>query len=58
MAVPQAPTTTTDRPAQHDDRPERDVPYEAWNDPPVDALPPDWVGQAFLAYSWSARAGS
>jgi ribosomal protein S18 acetylase RimI-like enzyme len=31
-------------------RPDRDVHYESWNDPPVDDLPPEWVGQAFLAY--------
>jgi GNAT superfamily N-acetyltransferase len=34
-------------------RPDRDVPYETWNDPPVNGLPPEWVGQAFLAYGWS-----
>jgi len=34
-------------------RPDRDVHYEVWNDPPVDALPPEWVGQAFLGYSWT-----
>jgi ribosomal protein S18 acetylase RimI-like enzyme len=31
-------------------RPDRDVRYESWNDPPVDELPAEWVGQAFLAY--------
>ncbi len=34
-------------------RPDRDVPYEVWNDPPIDALPPEWVGQAFWGYSWT-----
>jgi GNAT superfamily N-acetyltransferase len=32
-------------------RPDRDVPYEHWNAPPVAGLPAEWVGQAFLAYS-------
>jgi hypothetical protein len=31
-------------------RPERDVPYTHWNDPPVEDLPEEWVGQSFLAY--------
>ena len=31
-------------------RPDRDVSYEEWNSPPVDGLPAEWVGQAFLAY--------
>jgi len=34
-------------------RPDRDVHYDVWNDPPVDELPPEWVGQAFLGYSWT-----
>jgi hypothetical protein len=34
-------------------RPDRDVPFEVWNDPPVNGLPPEWVGQAFLGYGWS-----
>ena len=35
-------------------RPDRDVPQSVWDDPPVEALPPEWVGQAFLGYSWNA----
>ena len=41
-------------------RPDRDVPQSVWDDPPVEALPAEWVGQAFLGYSWNAstdRAG-
>ena len=40
-------------------RPDRDVPQSVWDDPPVEGLPPEWVGQAFLGYSWGAtdRAG-
>jgi ribosomal protein S18 acetylase RimI-like enzyme len=32
-------------------RPDRDVPYAMWNDPPVDGLPEEWIGQSFLAYT-------
>jgi GNAT superfamily N-acetyltransferase len=35
-------------------RPDRDVPYEEWNDPPVDDLPEPWIGESFLGYSWRA----
>lgn len=31
-------------------RPDRDVPPEVWNDPPIDELPVEWIGQSFLAY--------
>jgi GNAT superfamily N-acetyltransferase len=31
-------------------RPDRDVPPEVWNDPPVTGLPDEWIGQPFLAY--------
>lgn len=34
-------------------RPDRDVPYEDWGGPGVDDLPPEWVGQPFLAFSRS-----
>ena len=33
--------------------PERDATYEMWNDPPVENLPAEWVGEPFLAYGWS-----
>jgi ribosomal protein S18 acetylase RimI-like enzyme len=36
--------------------PERDVTYEQWNDPPVPDLPPEWVGEPFLAYLWITSA--
>jgi len=32
-------------------RPDRDVQYEQWHSPEIDNLPPEWIGQAFLAYS-------
>jgi ribosomal protein S18 acetylase RimI-like enzyme len=35
-------------------RPDRDVPYEVWNDPPVAELPDEWRGESFLAYSKEA----
>ena len=35
-------------------RPDRDVPYEVWNSPPVIGLPTEWVGEPFLGY---ARSG-
>ncbi len=38
--------------------PARDVPYEHWNDPPVDDLPAEWAGQAFLAYRYPSPAPS
>ena len=34
-------------------RPDRDVDQAHWDDPPVDNLPPEWVGESFLAYCWS-----
>jgi ribosomal protein S18 acetylase RimI-like enzyme len=37
-------------------RPDRDVPDDVWNDPPVENLPPEWVGQAFWGYSWTPAA--
>ncbi len=37
-------------------RPDRDLPYEVWNADPRSDLPPEWVGQPFLAYSWSNSA--
>jgi ribosomal protein S18 acetylase RimI-like enzyme len=33
-------------------RPDRDVPYEEWNEDGYPDLPPDWTGQSFLAYGW------
>jgi ribosomal protein S18 acetylase RimI-like enzyme len=36
-------------------RPDRDVPYAEWNDPPVDDLPAAWIAEAFLGFSWHAR---
>ncbi len=39
-------------------RPDRDVPYEAWNAVPKDDLPEVWVGQSFLAYSWSGTSSA
>jgi len=34
-------------------RPDRDVQYEQWHRSEIDNLPPEWVGQAFLAYAFS-----
>ena len=34
-------------------RPDRDVPYDEWNEEEYDDLPAEWTGQAFLAYGWS-----
>jgi ribosomal protein S18 acetylase RimI-like enzyme len=31
-------------------RPDRDVPDEVWNSPPVVGLPEEWLGESFLAY--------
>ncbi len=35
-------------------RPDRDVSYEQWGGPAIADLPPEWVGQRFLAFTWSA----
>jgi ribosomal protein S18 acetylase RimI-like enzyme len=35
-------------------RPDRDVPYEEWLED-TDDLPPEWIGQSFLAYGWQPR---
>jgi len=34
-------------------RPDRDVPYEEWHGGRELDLPSEWIGQAFLAYTWS-----
>ncbi len=34
-------------------RPDRDAPYEVWHDDRELQLPSEWVGQPFLAYSWT-----
>ena len=40
-------------------RPDRDVPYEEWNENQYTDLPEEWTGQSFLAYGWSSHsAGS
>src|SRR4029079_4745465 len=31
-------------------RPDRDVAYEAWGGPRIADLPPEWVGEGFLAF--------
>jgi len=36
-------------------RPDRDAAYEVWNDADYPDLPPEWVGQAFLAFVWEPR---
>ncbi|HET9729340.1 MAG TPA: GNAT family N-acetyltransferase [Acidimicrobiia bacterium] len=33
--------------------PEHDVPYEEWYGDAKFTIPPEWVGQSFLAYSWT-----
>lgn len=33
-------------------RPDRDVPYEVWSEEDANDLPPEWIGQPFLAYAW------
>jgi hypothetical protein len=38
-------------------RPERDVAYETWREDPEMDLPPEWIGQSFLAYAWSPLTG-
>jgi ribosomal protein S18 acetylase RimI-like enzyme len=35
-------------------RPDRDVPYEVWNEGDRFSPPPAWAGRAFLAYSFTA----
>jgi ribosomal protein S18 acetylase RimI-like enzyme len=37
-------------------RPDRDVPYEKWNEGRDLDLPDEWIGKPFLAYSWSREA--
>jgi ribosomal protein S18 acetylase RimI-like enzyme len=37
-------------------RPDRDVQYEKWSEGRDLDLPEEWVGAAFLAYSWSRAA--
>jgi ribosomal protein S18 acetylase RimI-like enzyme len=37
-------------------RPDRDVPYEVWNDEEYSDLPAEWNGQAFLAFGWTPRS--
>jgi ribosomal protein S18 acetylase RimI-like enzyme len=37
-------------------RPDRDVPYEVWREDPMMDLPPEWIGQSFLAYAWDPLA--
>jgi ribosomal protein S18 acetylase RimI-like enzyme len=34
-------------------RPDRDVPYDVWSEDDTTGLPPEWIGQPFLAYAWS-----
>jgi predicted N-acetyltransferase YhbS len=34
-------------------RPDRDVPYDEWNENGYPDLPPEWIGKSFLAYGWS-----
>ena len=34
-------------------RPDRDVGYEEWGGPEITNLPTEWVGQSFLAFTWS-----
>jgi GNAT superfamily N-acetyltransferase len=34
-------------------RPDRDVPYEGWNEGDRFTPPAEWAGESFLAYSWS-----
>jgi GNAT superfamily N-acetyltransferase len=34
-------------------RPDRDVPYEVWNEDETTGLPAVWIGQSFLAYGWA-----
>jgi ribosomal protein S18 acetylase RimI-like enzyme len=36
-------------------RPDRDAPYEVWNEDDYADLPAEWIGQAFLAFSWKPR---
>jgi ribosomal protein S18 acetylase RimI-like enzyme len=38
-------------------REDRDVPYDEWYEPGTE-LPPEWVGEPFLAYLWSTGASS
>jgi GNAT superfamily N-acetyltransferase len=33
--------------------PDRDVPYEEWGGPDIAELPPEWIGQPFLAFTWA-----
>jgi ribosomal protein S18 acetylase RimI-like enzyme len=37
-------------------RPNRDVGYEEWGGPNIENLPPEWVGQSFLAFTYAAPA--
>ena len=37
-------------------RPDRDVPYEEWNEHGYSDLPAEWTGQSFLAYGWSPHS--
>jgi ribosomal protein S18 acetylase RimI-like enzyme len=37
-------------------RPDRDVSYDVWSEGDTTDLPPEWIGQPFLAYVWS-RSG-
>jgi GNAT superfamily N-acetyltransferase len=39
-------------------RPDRDVTYESWSANRELELPEEWIGEPFLAYSWSAPPGS
>jgi len=34
-------------------RADRDVPYDLWGADPSLVLPPEWIGQAFLALAWT-----
>lgn len=36
-------------------RPDRDAAYEMWNQDGYPELPAEWIGQAFLAFSWKTR---